>query len=76
MEHLKPESIRYNHDKILYITFEADHDCHLQMAVYQNTLQDLERIKGAKKPVIEKIKNALSKAGSFIGSSTDRNSNN
>ena len=71
MEYAKPESIRYNHDKVLFITFEANEDCHLQMAVYQNSLLDMERFKAAmRKPVADKKQNALSKVNSYAGSNT------
>lgn len=73
MEYAKPENIRYNHDKVLYITFEANEDCHLQMAVYQNSLLDTERFKAAmRKPADDKKPNVLSKVSSYVGSKTSR----
>lgn len=43
MDHTRPEALRFKHEKLIYLVFEASEDCALTLAVYQNNFIDIER---------------------------------
>lgn len=43
MDSLRPEALRFSHDKVLFLSFESTEECALTLSLFQNSFTDVEK---------------------------------